>query len=61
VSISTCSTCSSAFPAQTRTGPGLAREGCYTFDPGFKLTERNIAYQADLNTHSVVIGISLRF
>jgi len=39
----------------------LFREYRYTFFPGFKLTDNNITYKANLNTHTVVGGVSFRF
>jgi opacity protein-like surface antigen len=33
----------------------------YIFYPGMELTDRNLTYKADIKTHSVVLGVSLRF
>jgi opacity protein-like surface antigen len=33
----------------------------YIFYPDFKFTDRNISYKADVDSHTVVVGISLRF
>jgi opacity protein-like surface antigen len=33
----------------------------YIFFPGFRLTDNRLTYKADINTHSVVLGLSLRF
>jgi opacity protein-like surface antigen len=33
----------------------------FIFYPGFELKDRNLTYEADLNSHSVVGGISVRF
>lgn len=39
----------------------LFSEYRFIFYPGFKLTDGNLSYKADINSHSVVGGISLRF
>jgi opacity protein-like surface antigen len=39
----------------------LFAEYRYTFFPNFTFSHRELTYEADLNTHSAVVGISLRF
>lgn len=39
----------------------LFTEYRYTFFPNFKLSNRNVNYEADINTHNLVFGVSLRF
>jgi opacity protein-like surface antigen len=39
----------------------LFTEYRYTFFPDFKATHRNVDYEADINTHNVVFGVSFRF
>jgi opacity protein-like surface antigen len=40
---------------------GLYAEYRYMFFPGFELTDKNLTYKANINSHTVVGGISLRF
>lgn len=40
---------------------GLFGEYRYIFYPEFELIDQNITYEANLHTHSVVFGLSLRF
>jgi opacity protein-like surface antigen len=39
----------------------LFSEYRYIFFPGFELTDRHLTYKANINTHTVVFGLSLRF
>lgn len=39
----------------------LFAEYRYTFFPNFQFTHRNVNYEADINTHNLVFGVSLRF
>lgn len=39
----------------------LFTEYRYTFFPNFNATTRNVNYEADINTHNLVFGVSLRF
>jgi hypothetical protein len=39
----------------------LFAEYRYTFFPNFQFTHRNVDYEADINTHNLVFGVSLRF
>ncbi len=39
----------------------LFSEYRYIFFPGFELTDRNLTYKANINSHTVVLGASLRF
>jgi opacity protein-like surface antigen len=40
---------------------GVYSEYRYIFFPGFELTDRNLTYKADINSHTVVLGLSFRF
>ena len=33
----------------------------YTFFPDYQVKNRNVTYEADVNTHHIVFGVSLRF
>jgi opacity protein-like surface antigen len=33
----------------------------YIFFPGFELTDQHLTYRANINSHTVVLGLSLRF
>lgn len=39
----------------------LFSEYRYIFYPSFELTDRHLTYEADANSHRVVVGLSLRF
>lgn len=39
----------------------LFAEYRYTFFPNFSASHRDVRYEADINTHNVVFGVSLRF
>ena len=39
----------------------LFAEYRYTFFPNFTATHRDVKYEADINTHNLVFGVSLRF
>ena len=40
---------------------GLYAEYRYIFFPGFELTDKHLTYKANINSHTVVSGISFRF
>ena len=40
---------------------GLYGEYRYIFFPGFELTDKNLTYKANINSHTVVAGVSFRF
>jgi hypothetical protein len=29
--------------------------------PGFEFTDKNLTYKTDINSHSAIVGLSLRF
>lgn len=39
----------------------LFAEYRYTFFPGFTLSHEHVSYEADINNHAAIVGISLRF
>src|SRR5262245_60971453 len=39
----------------------LFTEYRYMFYPGFEFTDKNLTYKTDINSHSAIVGLSLRF
>jgi opacity protein-like surface antigen len=39
----------------------LFTEYRYVFYPGFEFTDKNLTYKTDINSHSAIVGLSLRF
>jgi opacity protein-like surface antigen len=39
----------------------LFTEYRYMFYPAFEFTDKNLMYKTDINSHSAIVGLSLRF